>query len=257
MREKSKKFSRMKTDLLNPKTYFMKNILLLLFCFGSLFSQANRDSLNSKNYKLNTENKLEKKLLWGFTFNNSWTTLSEADTVPVFTKPSLGAGLHIEYFPLKWIGVSLGIGHQQRGFGILTPDVDKSLGNADSTHRLRMRTNNISVPIMLTLRTPFNIFKDSKFSIMAGIVPTKVYSAKRIFHSIEDGFHDIQKADDLFYDGWDIPLRFSGGFDFNAADAALFRIHFMADFGSKNIFGNSSGYLGKNKLLGIELSILF
>lgn len=235
----------------------MKNIFLLFACVYtiSLNAQNNYDTIGNKfSYK----NKLEKKILWGFSFTNAWSTIDDADSITVFTKPSLGGGVMLNYFPTKWIGLSLGFAHQQRGFGIITPDVDKSLGNPDSTHRLRIRTNNFNIPIQLMVRTPFDIFKEGRLSIGVGITPTKVYSAKSIFHSIEDGFHDKQDIKNQFISGWDMPIRIAGGLDINAANASLFRIHFFAEFGQKEIyFRSGTTATGKNKLFGLELNFLF
>src|SRR5687768_8659887 len=128
----------------------MKKYLILLLFQLSFVAQAqdllgfydSTTAVNSHRF----QNKLDKKFLWGFHYNLSWSTVADIDSISIFTKPSVGACIVANYFPLDWLGFSIGVGHQMRGFGIYTPDVDKELGNPDSTHRMRIRTNNFDVP---------------------------------------------------------------------------------------------------------------
>ncbi|MBC7883867.1 MAG: PorT family protein [Saprospiraceae bacterium] len=202
--------------------------------------------------------KFDKKLLIGFAFNNSWTSFPGMKGHDVFTKPSLGFHVKTDYFFKKNIGISVGLGYQQRGCGIINIDVEKSVGNADSTHRQRFRTNNISIPLQLIFRQQHYIFKDAKLSFGIGIVPSYIFSATDIFHSVEDGFHILtHNTDD--YNSFDIPVRLSAGIDVNASESCIFRIHLVADFGLTNMYIDPADQTtsGRNRLYGIDLNCMF
>src|SRR2546423_1440329 len=61
----------------------------------------------------------DKKFTWGFTFTQSWSTISGSSLPKTyFTKPSVGLLASVEYFPKKFIAISAGFGFQQRGAGV-------------------------------------------------------------------------------------------------------------------------------------------
>lgn len=240
----------------------MKYSFLVLFTFLSFASIAQEDLsyLDSLGAKFKEPNRVDKKLLWGFSYHSGWSTLAGLDSFEVFTKPGVGAGVHVNYFPLDWLGFSVGASHQMRGTGIITRDYEQSLGARDSTYRCRFRNNTFNIPIEVIVRSPFKIFnKTTRISAVLGITPSKIFMAKRIFLSVEDGFHDVTSLKSNYISGWDTPFRFGGGFDFNAGNNALFRVHFFAEYGMKNMYFNPSlnTTSGKNKAFGFEFSVLF
>src|SRR5688500_9504458 len=161
----------------------MKPFFLILFCSLTLSVSAQNEfsHLDTLGDRFKYPNKFEEKLLWGFSYHSGWSTLTGLDSLQAFTKPGVGAGAMIQYFPVNWFGVSVGLGHQMRGAGIITTDHYQVLGERDSTYRCRFRTNNINIPIQLMLRSPFTIKKTGKLSLTVGITPTKIYMAKRVF----------------------------------------------------------------------------
>ena len=235
----------------------MKNLfIILLFAFGlSGYSQI--DTSKIKKFEFGT-NRFEKKFLIGGTFNSGWSRYLNFDGAEVFTKPSLGIYVKMEYYFNDWIGLSLGIGHQQMGTGIISADVEKALGNPDSTYRLRIRTNNLAFPLVIQLRTPNDVFKGGRLSLGLGIAPSYNYNAKTIFHSLEDGFHDKQNITDNFTN-LDIPLRGTLGLDINASNACLFRLNFLVQYGFNKLYTNPTTNLtsGQNLLFGFDLDFLF
>lgn len=239
----------------------MKSFILVLLSSFALTAGAQNEfaHLDTLGNKFKYPDKFEEKLLWGFSYHSGWSTLTGVDSLQTFTKPGVGAGVMIQYFPMKWLGFSVGIGHQMRGTGIITRDDYQALGERDSTYRCRFRTNNINIPIQLMIRSPFTILRTGKISLAIGITPTKIYMAKRIFLSVEDGFHDVTSIKGNFLDGFDTPIRLGAGWEFNAGNTALFRTHFIAEFGMKNLYTSPllNTTTGKNKLFGIEINFLF
>jgi Outer membrane protein beta-barrel domain len=197
----------------------------------------------------------EKKLLLGFSYHNYWTTV-DGDNLPpsYFYKPSLGFSLKAEYYLRSFVGVSVGAGFQQRGAGILSPDFDKSQGNADSTYRKRLRFNSIEFPISLLLRTPKDVVKGLRFKASAGIIPLINIQSNEVFLSIEDGNHT---RTDVSNDYWknDLAYQLTIGPEINTGSGIL-QIDFVYSHGTKNIYstGSATGY---NQSVGFRLSWLF
>jgi hypothetical protein len=197
----------------------------------------------------------ERKLLFGVSYNNLWTTV-DGDNLPqtYFHKPSLGFVLKAEYYPVSFVGVSVGAGFQQRGAGIISPDLDHSQGNADSTYRKRLRFNSIEFPISLLLRTPKDIVKGLRLRATAGIVPMINIQSNQVFLSIEDGNHT---RIDVSNDYWknDLVYQLTVGPEISTG-AGIFQVDFIYSRGTKNVFstGSSTGY---NQSLGFRLSWLF
>lgn len=236
----------------------MKKNIILLFLISFWFSGiAQYNSLNVKHISKGV-NRFDKNFVFGAVFTNAWSTINGIDSIDVFSKPSLGLYIKAEYFIKPWIGFSLAAGHQQRGTGIISPDYVKELGNPDSTYRFRLRTNNINVPVMIVLRTPKDVCKNMRISFGFGISPSYVYNAKSIYHSLEDGFHDKQVITGHF-NKMDFPLRANLGFDFNAAEAVMFRTNFFFDYGIKPVYAPqiNGNFQGKNVMFGIDMDFLF
>jgi len=235
-------------------------ILFLLFTYGVKAQDLLEyyDSIKTTQDH-SFKNKLDKKFLWGFHYNLSWSTVEGIDDLDIFTKPSVGAAFKVNYFPVDWLGFSVGAGHQMRGFGVYTPDVFKELGDPDSTHRLRIRTNNLDLPVQVILRTPFEFWNVGKFSLSLGVTPTMVYMARSVFISVEDGFHKVEDIKNQFISGFDFPLHAGAGVEINAANATLLRLHFFAEFGSKPTYINpvTGSKSGANRLFGLQMSFLF
>jgi hypothetical protein len=241
----------------------MKNSILFLICLSTSLSYGQDDLLGkydslAPSYGATT--KLEKKFLWGFHYNLAWTDMAGVDSFATFTKPAVGAVVKVNYFPFPWLGFSLGAGHQMRGFGLITTDYYQALGERDSTYRCRMRTNNFELPFQVILRAPaFDFMPNGKFSLMLGVTPTTIFMAKRVFISVEDGFHDVTKIKSSYAPGFDFPLHAGLGVDMNAGNAALFRLHLFAEYGMKNMFYNPvlDHYSGRNTLFGLQISWLW
>jgi hypothetical protein len=233
----------------------MKTKSLLAFIalmqVGVVFGQAPLDTLKRKEI-------FDKKFFWGGSFNNALTII-KGDNLPdkYFWKPALGVTLKTEYYFHKNIGVSVGFTYQQKGAGIITPDFNKSLGDPDSTHRARIKTNALEIPVVLILRSGEWI-KGVRFHGEVGITPMKNQLSQHVFMSVEDGFHVVENQSDRYYKK-DMPIQGVLGVDINAGDACVFQVHFFGNWGSKNVFNTTSfpGANGKNVLYGIRLGWMF
>lgn len=226
--------------------------LLLVFTFAQSYSQKN-DSTAAKTI-------FDKKLYIGGTFSNTWSTIKGNGALPkMFTKPSLGGFLKAEYYPISFLGLAVGFGYQQRGAGIKTPDYDMSLGNPDSTNRLRLRFNCFELPLMLVARTPKDIFDGVRLSGGIGVIPSFNVQTRTVFHSVEDGFHNENDISGTMYKN-DMLLGAALGLDINAAESCVFKVQVVYQQGTKNVFKDATlypGYSGKNNTIGIQLSWLY
>lgn len=230
-----------------------KNLLIFLLLVLPFLAKAQeRDSLAIKS-------KYDKKLLISPYFINAWSTFKGDNHPDYFAKPSLGIGVKVDFYPLPFVGVSAGIGFQQRGTGVYTPDVDKSLGNPDSTHRLRMRLNCVEVPIELLLRMPHGIKGGGvRPSATVGVVVSRMFEANEFFHSVEDGFHLSTDRTNSYYSS-EVLMTAALGVDINAVGSIL-QVHALVQSGSKNVFNDSAlypGFNGKNLLYGVRFRISF
>lgn len=235
----------------------MKKIILFLWFLSLALLAYTQDSLKNRTNPHNSTFRGSKKILIGASFNNSWTSLIGLEPQSPFFKPSIGGHLKVEYRVNNKLSLNGGIGFQQRGCGIYTPDYDAS-DNKDSTHRLRIRFNTISLPFQLHWCTKKEILPNARLCYSVGAAPYVLFKATRIFHSIEDGFHVLEDYwDRSFF--FDIPVRGAIGVDINATDASLLRVQIIGDIGfipQLRTTPNSS-YSGLNALFGIEVSALF
>jgi hypothetical protein len=203
----------------------------------------------------------EKKFFWGITFNTSLVTL-EGSALPeaYFLKPAMGFSLRTEYYFHKNIGVSISLGYQQKGSGILTPDYvsyEQNLGDGDSTHRGRIKFDAFELPVAFLFRTN-EILKGTKIHASIGVNLTQITNAKYVFYSIEDGFHLVENHSDRYYKS-DIPITGSLGLDINAGNSTVFQVHVIGNWGTRNAYKQEyfPGSAGKNNLYGLRLGWLF
>jgi hypothetical protein len=212
------------------------------------------------NYKpmVITKNTFEKKHLIGFSVNNSWANFRDLKD-STFFRPSLGIHASYDFFFTENLGLNFNFGVQQRGMGIYTRDFDNSIGNPDSTGRLRYRVTTLEAPITFMFRPKKEIFKNTRISAAIGVNLLHHYKAIRVWKSIDDGFHtpiDIKGN----FSKFSVPLRASLGLDFNAPGGNLFRSSLIVDYGLKNTYkslGSTSYQSHKHILVGLQLTFMF
>lgn len=223
----------------------------LLLAATSLLAQV--DSLQNAKSE-------HKKIYWGATFNNYWSSFEGQNLPDYFYKPSLGTTLKAEYYFTEFLGISAGVGWQQRGTGIINRNKEEiPLGGKDSTYRERLRLNYLDLPILLVLRMPVPIAGgDVRIAGSVGIQPQHMFKAIQIFHSVEDGFHEItEHTQDIRKT--DMAYVASVGVDIFAG-ATILQVRFSGNWGTRNVFSNPEvypGYTGKNRTYGIQLGFMF
>lgn len=221
-------------------------ILLTLFGSVSVLAQNKQaDKLSEKR-----SNPFEKKFRWGISGNQYWGNI-KGQSLPetYFAKPCIGYNLRTEYYPVSFVGISVGAGFQQRGAGIINPD--KSGGSfthpwenlpfdPDSTYRERLRFYTIEVPVALIIRSPKDLIKGVRPSASVGLNFIKVKQVRDVFLSVEDGFHsDVPVTAD--YLNRDLGYQFSFGADIDAGGSGLFQVHLVYTKGTKNIYNAGQG----------------
>lgn len=231
-------------------------IRIILFLFFMLllsvgFSQDDNSNINAK------KSMFAKEKLLGFSFNNSWTGFHDLKD-STFLKPGLGLHADFNYFFNENWGLAIQAGIQMRGTGIITPDYDKSIGNPDSTGRLRHTIRAFELPVVIYYRSSSEIVKNGRMIYGLGIVPMYHQTVNRKWFSVDDGFH-IPVSYKEHFDAIDVPIRLSAGLDVDVAGGNLFRCSAIMDVGLKNNFKNPSdgSKTSKHFLLGIQLSFLF
>jgi len=200
----------------------------------------------------------EKKFLIGATFDNGLNTITGTNLPSsYFSRPGLGGSIKAEYYFTKHIGITAGVAFETRGAGIITPDLVKDLGNPDSTHRARIKFLSLEVPVALVLRG-FEPIRGTRLHVEGGITPSRNMLSRYIFLSIEDGFHLIEDQSAQYYKT-DLLLHAVVGLDINAADACIFQVHFIGNWGTRNVYGNSFSPSadGRNRMIGIRLGWIF
>jgi Outer membrane protein beta-barrel domain len=239
--------------------------LFLSFLALQAQAQVQKDSTKARWSHIDTSsaktiNRFDKKLVFGLTFTNAWTTLSgSGNPKPYFWKPSVGGTASVDYFFKNYIALGIGVSYQQRGTGILNTDYDGSLGNPDSTYRERLRFNCLEFPISLTLRTPKDLIRNIRPSLQISLIPSINNLTTRIFYSVEDGFHE---TNDLTADHYTSDLLFeaAAGIDVNAAKTGIFRFHFVWNSGTANVYKNPTlynGWTARNNTIAIRLAWLY
>lgn len=231
----------------------IKTILFCLLCFLNIQAQ-NKDSFPEINPEFFT-----KKFRMGIAFNQSWSTIVGSNhPFDYFIKPSIGGGIEAEYKFSKNIGIGAGLLFQQRGAGIYTSDIVKEVGDPDSTHRHRFRYNCIDLPIRLIFKSNKGLTNGNRWSGSVGVIPMYSFKTNSIFHSIEDGFHQIEDWGDNFKK-FDLSTNLSFGLDINAGDASVLQVHLYCSYGLFNTYNNTALYgnaKGNHLLFGIKATAL-
>jgi hypothetical protein len=233
----------------------MKSAVIIFVSCVFLSLNGNAQSYRSEALKKPTV--FERKFLVGFAVNNSWANYRDARDSS-FYRPSLGTHARIEYRFMETMHLSLGAGIQQRGMGIYTPDLNNSVGNQDSTGRLRYRSTTLDFPIEVAFRPKKEVFKNTRMRFAIGATPSVMHKALRIWKSLDDGFH-VEQVITPDFARFDIPLRASAGLDIKAPGNVLFRASFVFEYGFKSIYtspiNGTKSYT--NSLFGLDLTFLF
>lgn len=195
-----------------------------------------------------------KKLFLGFNFYQNFSSIDNSNSTTYFRKPSVGLGIISEYYITKNIGVSVGLNFMQRGAGIKLPDSDKSIGNPDSTYRLRLRFNTFDLPIHLFYKLPLKN-TNKRIHLGVGVAPVYNFKTTQIFNSVEDGFHTIEDKTNQYYKT-DIEYQASIGVDFTLNKQSMFQLHLIGSSGRNNIFVNNLNN-GKSNFFGLKLTCLY
>jgi len=235
--------------------------LFLAFCLMlhavTLSAQFKGDSTWLKSSPSTTKVIPNKWITPGLTFTQGFTTIEDASRSDYFVKPSLSGGATLSINPITWVSLTSGIIHEQHGAGILLPDNVGGIGNPDSTHRTRLRLNTWGIPMAMTVRTPV-LFDNTRISASYGMTYHRLARATKVFHSIEDGFHQVEEYTEFF-----IPrfwtTTWSAGFEIEVPRSAVLQIHYVASRSRQNVyqggpFGSASGILVNH---GLKLSTVF
>lgn len=234
----------------------MKNIFVfitLIFIGSTAFAQFKAPQSQVVKTRI-----FERKFLWGVAFNSSWSSFHDILRDSAFYRPSLGGGLRAEYYLKPYFGIMFGSGIQQRGTGIYTPDIDKSIGNPDSTGRMRYRMTTFDFPLQLIYRYPKNILPNTRLSIGIGANFNIIHNYLRVWKSVDDGFHQVTdfSKNNLKYD---VPVRSTIGLDAEVGHGSLFKLQFYGEIGNRRLYINPVTGVKSNKqvLIGVDLSVLF
>lgn len=241
----------------------MKKYIFILVCViytSTVYAQYGKYSLDSIKANSKEVNYVNNKWWYiGCSFTNSWTSFNDYTAENIFYKPSLGGVIFAEFYPIKYAGVQVGFGYTQRGTGIVLPDLysDVTGSDADSTYKMRLRSNNFYFPIALVLKSP-NLFKNFKLSASGGIAPNIVFGSHRIMHDTDAGFHLYTEKNENF-SRFDLNIHTSFGFEIMAGLKTTFRLHAMAQWGLNDVYKHPSAtnFSGKNVLYGIQVSLIY
>lgn len=203
---------------------------------------------------------MQKKWLFGGSFYSNWGRIGGKNLpATYFSKPSVGGLIQGEYFFKERIGIGFGFGYQPKGAGIINQDYVQELGDADSTHREHLRFSGWDLPAYLCFRGPMLGQTGMRFSGRFGASLSYNAQSMRIWHSVEDGFHDKQKLPDLYYRiGGNIVSSF--GVDVNAGNTTLFQFQFFFQQGLNNVFRDATVFgnaIGRNKSYGFQVGFFY
>lgn len=230
----------------------IKTVFLLFACLAAsaLFGQQSNSNLSL----------FDKTRLWGGSTYISWSRIGGSRLPETyFAKPTAGLLLQAEFFLTARWGYGFGIGYQQKGSGIKNPDLVSELGDADSTYRERIRFHDFELPVYVFYRSPEIRQTGMRFSSRLGASFAYNTQTAKIWHSVEDGFHDIQKRTDQYYRGG-INLLSSAGLDINAGPATLFQLHVFYQRGLQNVFRDALAFnngKGFTHLYGLQFCFLY
>ncbi len=235
--------------------------LFLAFCLMlhavTLSAQFKGDSTWLKSSPSTTKVIPKKWITPGLTFTQGFTTIEDASRSDYFVKPSLSGGATLSINPITWVSLTSGIIHEQHGAGMLLPDNVGGIGNPDSTHRTRLRLNTWGIPMAMTVRTPV-LFDNTRISASYGMTYHRLARATKVFHSIEDGFHQVEEYTEFFIPRFWTTI-WSVGFEIEVPRSAVLQIHYVASRSRQNVyqggpFGSASGILVNH---GLKLSTVF
>jgi hypothetical protein len=229
----------------------MKKIIIVIFLMFEVYAVLGQSMPNEK------KSETKDAVRIGFSFLNVWTDV-QGNTPKLFRKPSLGGVVKVEYYPLDFLGLTAGIGYQQRGYGLILPDTG-FVAPSLNTYRNRIRTNNLEFPLGLILKTPKPIAGGSTWMLASvGISPLRMFEANDIYLSVEDGFHVVKDVTKNFTSS-DSPIFVSIGPEIDTS-AGFLQVQLIGSFGQKNVFtseNNPKGYSGKNRYFGISIGCTF
>ncbi len=227
-----------------------KIIIVIAFLFGINLAYGQNQTIEKLEPK-------EDKFRWGFTFLNVWSNV-EGITPETFNKPSVGGNVKVEYYLADFIGITGGIGYQQRGYGAILPDTGFAAPSIN-TYRNRIRMNSIEFPIGLILKTPKPIAGGSTWIMGSiGVSPLYMFEANDVYLSVEDGFHVVKDVTRSFNQS-DMPIFISIGPEIDTS-AGFLQVQLIGSFGTSEVYSNENnpkGYSGKNRYLGFAIGCTF
>src|SRR5258708_5064413 len=152
----------------------------------------------------------DRKFHAGLTVSQYWSTIS-GSSISYFSKPSLGALVSVEYYPLSFLGIGLGAGYQQRGAGVSHRVAQ--IFAPDSAYRERLRFNTLEFPVSIFLRTPKDILRGLRLSGSLAVVPLINLHSHDVLNIQEPsiGNTDIVKDVSVAYFTNDMTFQFSIG----------------------------------------------
>lgn len=247
------------------KKYLINLLLLSSAITQQLLAQQLPSTLAARTEEAPSKDAFGKKFYYGLSWNQYWGNIRGNDLPETyFTKPCIGYGLHLQYYPVSFMGISVAGGFQQRGAGIITPDKsggsfthpwESPTGDPDSTYRRRLRYNAMELPVTLILRTPKDIIKGVRPSISAGLSIVRARKVHDFFASPEDGFHTDEVVN-ANYIRKDIATQYSIGADIDAGGGAVMQVHLVYTKGIRNVYAAGQGD-GKMQTIGFRVSWLF
>lgn len=233
----------------------MKRIVGMIFilCGAVEFASAQKFTPPADREKASG---FDKKLLWGFTFTQSWSTVS-GSSLPksYFAKPSVGLLVSAEYFPKNFIGFSAGFGFMQRGAGVQNMPVPNF---PDSTFRERLRFSTFELPISVIVRTPKDVIKGLRLSASAGIAPVFMLAAYDTKVSVEPNIANLDVSKDVSADYFksDVAFQLTAGPEIDMAGKQVIRIHFYYSQGTTNAYSSGTAK-GHTQNGGVRLGWVF
>jgi len=197
----------------------------------------------------------DKKFHWGFVYTQGWSSIKGSNLpAPYFSKQSIGLQVTATYFPISFLGFSLGAGYQQRGTGIR----DNHLGPVDSTFRDRLRFNSIEFPIAVVLRTPKDVIKGLRLSASLGVVPVLNQNSREVKVSLEPNVADLDVTKDVTskYFKNDFAIQVMAGPEIDMAASQIVKIQFYYAAGTANVYTAGQG-TGHNQNIGVRIAWMF
>ena len=198
----------------------------------------------------------EDKFRFGFTFLNVWTNV-KGHIPESFNKPSVGGNLKVEYYPVEFVGITAGIGYQQRGYGVILPDTGL-VAPSINTYRSRIRTNSVEFPLGIVLRTPKLAGGTTRITGTMGVSPLYTFQVNDAYLNIESGFHVITDVSESFSKR-DMPLYVSVGPEIDTWGGFL-QVQLVMSFGTSEVYSqvnNPDNYSGKHRYFGFAIGCSF